>query len=183
MRARSSTVGLLATIALSLPADTAPHFTLESTGAVRLAVSSTEARVGLTHEPLNGRPGLEISLGATTGEAALILLTYADEPLRPGRYPVGRELPRDPSAGRRFQPCFVAGSVERTEGFFHGESGWVTITAVEDGRISGEYEMHARGFLARDTDDENQWVTVRGKFGAAGDARTMHALATSPAAK
>ena len=40
MLARSSAVGLLATVALSLPADPdAPYFTLESSGAVRLAVT------------------------------------------------------------------------------------------------------------------------------------------------
>lgn len=173
MRARSSTVGLIATLALSLPADTAPYFTLESTGALRLAVGGGEARVGLMSEPVNGRPVLEISLGATAGEAALMLFTYADEPLRPGRYPVGSELPEDPAAGRRFHPCFVPGTVERPLGFFHGEIGWVTISTVEGGRVSGEYEMRARGFLAEDMEDENQWVTIRGTFGAQGDSTVV----------
>jgi hypothetical protein len=169
MLARSSTVGLLAILTLSLPADPAPSFTLESTGAVRLAVTGGEARFGLMREPVNGRPVLEISLGATAGDAALMLFTYADGALQPGRYPVGSELPDDPSAGRRFHPCFIAGTVERPLGFFHGEIGWVTITAVEDGRISGEYEMRARGFLASDMEDEDQWVTIRGAFAAQGD--------------
>lgn len=40
----------------------------------------------------------------------------------------------------------------------------MTITAVEGGRISGEYEFRARGFLASDVTDENQWVTIRGTF-------------------
>jgi hypothetical protein len=60
--------------------------------------------------------------------------------------------------------------VERPEGFFHGESGWVTITAVESGRISAEFEMQARGFLAAKPSAEDQWVTLRGKFTAAGDS-------------
>lgn len=181
MIARSSTVGLLATLALSLPADTAPHFTIESTGAVRLAATGQEARVGLTREPLNGRPVLEISLGATTGEAALVLYTYADEELRPGRYPVGSELPADPAAGRRFHPCFIAGTVERPLGFFHGEIGWVTITAVEGGRVRGEYEMRARGFLASDMEDEDRWVTIRGTFGAQDDGTVARIAAASAA--
>lgn len=169
MRARSSTVGLLTTLAFSLPADSAPRFTLESTGALRMAVTSEEARFSLVPEPVHGRPVIGISLGATQGDGALLLYTYADEALRPGRYPVGPALPEDPSAGRRFHPCFVAGTVERPLGFFHGEIGWVTITAVEGGRISGEYEMRARGFLASDMEDEDQWVTIRGTFDAEGD--------------
>ena len=171
MLARSSTVGLLATIALSLPADpAAPYFTLESTGAVRLAVTSDEARYGIIPEAVNQRPVLGISLGATRADGVLLLYTYADEVLRPGRYPVGSSLPEQHFAGRRFHPCFVAGTPERPLGFFHGESGWVTITAAEAGRISGEFEIRARGFLAADMTDEDQWVTLRGTFSAEGDS-------------
>ncbi len=171
MFARSSVVGLLATVTLSLPADPgAPYFTLQSSGAVRLAVSSADARLELMPEPVNQRPVLGISLGATQGDVALLLYTYADETLRPGRYPVASSLPEQPFAGRRFHPCIVAGTVERPVGFFHGESGWVTIIAAEDGRISGTYEIRARGFLADDASVEDQWVTVRGTFGAEGDS-------------
>lgn len=180
MLARSSTVGLLAAIALTLPADpAAPYFTLESTGAVRLAVTSEEARYGMIPDSVNHRPVLGISLGATRGDGVLLLFTYGDEVLRPGRYPVGSSLPQQRFAGRRFHPCFVAGSSERPLGFFHGESGWVTITGAGAGRISGEFEIQARGFLAADTTDEDQWVTVRGTFGAEGDA-TVAAIDAVP---
>ena len=176
MLARSSAVGLLATMALSLPGDTpVPYFTLQSSGAVRLAVSSDEARYGISPESVNQRPVLAISLGATRAAGAVLLYTYGDEVLRPGRYPVGSSLPEQRSAGRQFHPCFVAGSVERPQGFFHGESGWVTITAAEAGRITGEFEIRARGFLAADTTNEDQWVTVRGTFSAEGD-RTAVAI-------
>jgi hypothetical protein len=181
MRARSWTVGLLATLALPLPADPAPYFTLESTGALTLALTSAEARFGLMRDPDKGRPILALSLGAERGEAALLLFTYADEPLRPGRYPVASSLPQQPFAGRRFHPCFIAGSVERPRGFFHGEIGWVTITAIEGGRISGAYEMRARGFIASDPKDEDRWVTIRGTFGADGDSAVARALAVSAA--
>ena len=170
MFARSSAVGLLATVALSLPADpAAPYFTLQSSGALQLAVTSEDARFEIMPEHLNRRPVLGISLGATEGDAALLLYTYGDEELRTGRYPVGSSLPEHPFAGRRFHPCFIAGSPDRPLGFFHGETGWVTITRSEEGRISGEYEIQARGFLAADTSGEDQWVTIRGKFGAQGD--------------
>jgi hypothetical protein len=172
MLARSSTVGLLATIALSLPADpvAAPSFTLESSGALSLAVTSDEAQYGIVPNSVNHRPVLAISLGATRGDGALLLYTYADEVLRPGRYPVGPSLPEQRFAGRQFHPSFVAGSMERPLGYFHGESGWVTITATEAGRISGEFEIRARGFLAADMTDEDQWVTVQGTFSAEGDS-------------
>jgi hypothetical protein len=171
MLARASALSLFTTVALSLAADpAAPHFTLESSGALRLRVSNTDAHYELLPEPFHERPILGISLGAKQGEVALLLYTYADEPLQPGRYPVASSLPEDRAAGRWFHPCVVAGTVERPAGFFHGESGWVTITAVESGRIVGKYEMRARGFLAADTTNENEWVTIRGTFGAAGDS-------------
>jgi hypothetical protein len=178
MLARSSTAGLLVALTLWLPADPpAPHFTLESTGALRLAVTG-EATYGLVPEPVNGRPVAGISLtGADTG-SVLLLYTYADEAIGPGRYPVGPSLPDHPLAPRRFHPCFVVGTAERPQGFFHGEAGWVTITAVEGGRIAGEYEIRARGFLAADPEDEEQWVTVRGTFSADGDS-TAAAIRTS----
>jgi hypothetical protein len=170
MRSPSSLLGLVATLAVSLPSYPASSYTLEATGALRLASSGQEAGYGVMRDPSNGRAILHISLGATQGEAALSLFTYADSDLVPGRYPVAMSLPEDPSAGRWFHPCFSAGTVERPVGFFHGETGWVTITSVGDGQITGEYEIGARGYLASNMDDENQRVTLRGTFVAAGDS-------------
>jgi hypothetical protein len=171
MRARSSAASLLAALALSLlPGPDAPSYTLESTGAIRLVLSGGEASYGLMPEPVNGRPVINISLGPTQGEGALWLFAYADEVLRPGRFQVANWLPEQPFAGRYFHPCFVAGTVASPRGFFHGETGWVTITSVEGGRISGEFQIRARGFLAADTSDEDQWVTLRGRFSVTGDS-------------
>ena len=175
MRARSSMVSLLATMALSQSADPLPYFTLESSGAVSLAVTSGEARYGIVPDPRGGRPVLSISLGATKAEGSLSLFTDGEAALRPGRYRVSSSLPEQPTAERWFHPCFVAGTVERPRGFFHGESGWVTITSVEQGRITGEYQIRARGFLAPDLADENQWVTIRGTFSAEGESETASA--------
>ena len=179
MLARSSAIGLFAAMALSLSSDSAPYFTLRSDGAVHLSVTGDEARYAIMPQPYHGRPIISISLGATQGDAALLLFTYADEPLRPGRYPVANELPQAAFAGRRFHPCFIAGTVERPQGFFHGESGWVTITAVEAKRIAGEYEIQARGFIAADTANEDRWVTLRGSFGAQADSAVAGAQAAS----
>ena len=175
MYARVSILGLLAVAGLSLPAGPAPEFTFRSTGAVDLSSSGTEAGYGLAPELVNGKPELVISLGATTGQGALLLFTVGDALPRTGRYPIYFEW--DPAGaagqGRWFHACFVAGTTERPMGFFHGQAGWVRITAVDAGRISGEFEVRARGFLAADTTDENQWVTVRGTFTAEGDSTVI----------
>jgi hypothetical protein len=62
----------------------------------------------------------------------------------------------------------MPGTAERPLGMFHSESGWVTITESMPGRIAGTFELRARGFLASDAKDENQWVTLRGTFAAEG---------------
>jgi hypothetical protein len=36
--------------------------------------------------------------------------------------------------------------------------------------MSGEFELQARGSLAADINEEDQWVTVRGSFVAVGDS-------------
>lgn len=60
------------------------------------------------------------------------------------------------------------------------ESGSVTITRAKAGRISGRFELEARGFVAKNLDDEDQWVTVSGQFEAQGDS-TIVALRSAPA--
>lgn len=175
MYARTSTLGLLAAVVLSLPLAPAPEFSFSSIGAVHLNVTGIEARYGLAREMVAGRPQLTISLGANTGNGALMLFTAGDALPRKGRYPVYFEW--HPSGavgeGRWFHACLIAGTVERPEGFFHGQTGWVRVTGVEPGRISGEFEIRARGFLASDEADENQWVTVRGTFTAEGDSTVV----------
>jgi hypothetical protein len=146
-----------------------PSFSFTTSGAVELAVTSNEVRYGLTPETGEGRPLLDISLGANTGSASLGLYTSGDRPLRPGRYAVLPAWPGE-GAGDWFHACLVAGSVERPVGVFHSESGWVTITRAEPGHLAGEFLLHARGFLATDMDNEDQWVTVRGTFVADGDS-------------
>ena len=179
MLARSSIAGLVGTIALALAtAPDAPHYTLESTGAVRVTTTGTDATIGISADPVGGRPILAIALGATRGDGALLLHTVADERLRPGRYPVAT-TPSTPRTGRLFHPCFIPGSSDKPLGFFMGEQGWVTITAVEGARVSGSYEMRARGFLATNPKEENRWVTVRGTFVAVCDSTVTGAEALS----
>ncbi len=170
MFARASILGMFAATSLSLSSDSAPSFQLEASGAVTMAVASDEASYGLSPERIKGRPILAISLGATRGEGSLSLYTQGDQLPKTGRYPVLPDWPDEFDGDRMFHACFIAGTVTRPVGAFHGETGWVTITSVEEGRISGEFELRARGMLAADITDESEWVTVRGSFVSAGDS-------------
>jgi hypothetical protein len=169
MSAHTTVLGMLAATALSLPSDT-PCFTFDASGAVSLSVTSDEASYGLIPERVNEARVLAISLGATRAQGSLTLYTQGDHPPRPGRYPVHFSWDEQADGGPMFHACFIAGTPERPLGYFHGESGWVTIDRVQAGQISGEFELQARGSLAADMNDEDQWVTVRGSFVAERDS-------------
>jgi hypothetical protein len=169
MFARVSTLGLVATMALSTSSGPAPAFTLESTGALSQSVRGTEAHYSISPDLVEGKRELAIALGPTGAKGAIWLFTPADEVLQPGRYPVVHTWaePRDAKAAARlFHACYMPGTAEHPLGMFHSESGWVTISEVGSGYIVGEFELRARGFLASNEKDENQWVTVRGTFTA-----------------
>jgi hypothetical protein len=152
----------LTAIALAFPVNHAPRFTIGATGAMTMNVTGDEARYGRVPAEAAGHPGITISLGATRAAGALRLSVPGDRMPESGRYPIGT-----------FEAYFVAGSPERPLGWFLGESGWVTIVKSEAGRVSGEFEIRARGFTTGDPDNENQWVTLRGEFEAQGDSTMM----------
>jgi hypothetical protein len=158
--------------AIATPSSRFPFFALDASDAVNLVVSSDEARYGMVPEVVDGSPLVVISLGATSGEGSLTLMISGDRLPPSGRYAVrsGEALG---VGGLHFRAFFVAGSPEHPVGAFHGESGWVTITRSEAGRIAGEFEVQARGFLATDLDDENRWVRVLGHFEARADSTTF----------
>ena len=167
---RTATIATIAAAAVALAWQSAPTFTLQSTGAVTLRATGQEARFGVLSQAVRGRPILIVSLGATASAGALQLTVAGDRPPAPGRYPIQSswdELATDPTS---FHASFMPGSVERPLGWYHGESGWVTITEAGPNRMSGTFEVRARGFTAADPLDEEQWVTVRGSFDAAGDS-------------
>jgi hypothetical protein len=179
MDARSSaTLGILAAIALALPVPPAPTFALHSTGAVQLQTGGSDARYGLVPSAIQGRPILMVSLGATSTPGALQLTRLGDRLPAPGRYPIRSswdQLERDTTA---FHASFMPGTAESPLGWFHGESGWVTIAEVHGDRIAGEFEVRARGFTSANSDDEDQLVTVHGSFVASGDS-TATAIASA----
>jgi hypothetical protein len=167
---RTATLGTLAAAAVALAWLSAPTFTLQSTGAVALHASGQDARFSVVPQAVRGHPILIVSLGATASDGALQLTVAGDRPPAPGRYPVRSSWDELGTDNTSFHASFMPGSVERPLGWYHGESGWVTITEARRDRMSGTFEVRARGFTAADPLDEEQWVTVRGSFDAAGDS-------------
>jgi len=127
MLARPSTLGIFAAMALALPPSRAPFFTLGAGGAVNLAVTSDEARFGLSPVDVEGAPLLTISLGATSAVGSLSLSMTGDRLPPKGRYPV-RPWEDRIASRPQFEALFVAGSPDHPVGAFRGEFGWVTIT-------------------------------------------------------
>ena len=170
MYIRTATLGALAAAAVGLAWRSAPTFTLQSSGAVTLHATGQQARFGVVPRAIRGRPILIVSLGASASAGALQLTVAGDRPPAPGRYPVRSSWDELGTDSTSFHASFMPGSVDRPLGWYHGESGWVTITEAGRDRIAGTFEVQARGFTADDPLDEERWVTVRGSFDAAGDS-------------
>jgi hypothetical protein len=169
MYVRSITVGALFAIALNLPAYLAPRFTLDTTGAVHLTAVGHDARYGVI--TADGSSLLTLSLGSPgTGSVLQLRMPGASLPAL-GRYPI-RSTWDDPATQTAFHAFFAAGSPEHPLGWFHGESGTVTITRAAGGQLSGSFEIRARGFLTADKIEKERWVTVTGSFEAEGDSTT-----------
>ena len=160
MYARSIALGILAVLDFAPPTPPAPAFTLESTGALRLSTAGYEARYGVVPSPVKGRPILLVSIGDPVGQSVVHLVLPTDRLPPPGRYPIGNGA---------FQASFMAGPAAHPLGYFRGQSGWVTITEADQGHIAGTFTVRARGFLAANTGNEDEWVTVQGSFDADGD--------------
>jgi hypothetical protein len=178
MYSRAATLGVLAAVAYALPVPSTPTFSLHATGAVTLGAAGHDARFGIIPQAVRGRPILLVSLGATGAAGALQLSVAGDRAPAPGRYPIRSAWDEQGSDTNSFHAAFLPGTADRPRGWYHGESGWVTITKSEDGRIAGGFEISARGFATVDPADEDRWVTVRGSFDAQGDS-TVRTIAAA----
>jgi hypothetical protein len=167
MYVRHIALALASGLALSMPVHLTPRFTLQTTGAVQLNAGGHDARYGVIGE--EGSSTLTVSLGATGPASALQLRMPGAGLPAEGRYPIRSSWDK-PATAPAFAAFFAAGSPERPLGWFHGESGTVTITRVADGRLSGSFEIRARGFLTADTSEQEHLVTVTGSFEAEGDS-------------
>lgn len=168
MSPRLLPLGLLAAILILLPRTPARSFSLRASGAVTLSITSDEARFGHIPAAIGGDPTVTIALGTVGARGSLTLSTWSSRVLSEGQYPIRGRDDRN-AANTDFKALFVAGSAEHPRGVFRGESGWLTITRAEAGWLWGTFELRARGFLAVNVADENQWVTLRGSFVAQGD--------------
>ncbi len=167
MFARIAAYSILAALSLRT-AGQAPRFTLGTTGAINLSVAGAEARYWVESNEVYGRPVITVSLGATGARGALTLSIAGSRLPAAGRYAIIQSVSGE-GADRGFSASFAAGSPEHPLGWFHGESGHVTITESDAGHVVGEFEIRARGFTSAAMENENQWVTVRGTFRAEGD--------------
>lgn len=175
MYARSTTVGILAAAALALTVQSAPNYTLRSTGAIRLDAAGHEARYGMTPSAVRGRPVLTLTLGGDTAAGAIHLSLPGGRLPTPGRYPIRASWETPATA---FHASFMAGTAEHPLGWFEGEVGTVTITEAGGGHIAGSFEIEARGFLGSDPANEDRRVTVRGRFDAEGDGTAATVAST-----
>src|SRR4051812_39639453 len=129
MYAQSITLGLLFGVAFAPPIPSAGSYALQSTGVVQLRATGYEARYGLVAG--DGLPILSVSLGAADAPGAVHLSLDADRLPAPGRYPIG---------SKSFHASFMPGTAEHPLGWFHGESGWGTISATGAGHNLGRLE-------------------------------------------
>jgi hypothetical protein len=167
MYVRPIALAFASALALNMPTDLAPRFSLETTGAVQLIAGGHDAQYGVIGD--EGSSMLTVSLGATgSGSALQLRIPGAGLPAE-GRYPIRSSWDK-PATAPAFHAFFAAGSPERPLGWFHGESGTVTITRAADGLLTGSFEIEARGFLTADTSEQEHWVTVKGSFKAQGDS-------------
>jgi hypothetical protein len=167
MYVRAITLAAASALALNMPTYLAPRFTLETTGAVQVIAGGHDAWYGVIGD--EGSSMLTVSLGATGSGSALQLRIPATGLPAEGRYPIRSSWDKGATTPA-FNAFLAAGSAERPLGWFHGESGTVTITRAADGQLAGSFEIEARGFLTADTTEQEHWVTVKGSFKAQGDS-------------
>ncbi|HEY8259469.1 MAG TPA: hypothetical protein VIG08_17555 [Gemmatimonadales bacterium] len=142
---------------------TGSRFEAHTTGAKTLTLRGS-AEFG----PVRGTQGsgpIVLTLGATSPTGA-VLFTLRSVP-GPGVY----HLSADPSEG--IQALVVTGPPTASTGAFRARAGRLTITRSTHDLIEGRFEIDAIGFDAADPADEDQELTVFGKFTA---------TATAPAA-
>ena len=133
-----SKLAALVTMAFAIPVNSASRFTVDTSGAISVNAAGADARYGVIPAEANGRAMLTISLGATNRRGAVLLSIAGDRLPVKGRYPIENSA---------FHAVFVAGSPERPLGWFHGESGWVTITHAVGGHVSGKQRVSGQTLL------------------------------------
>jgi len=122
-----------------------------------------EAEFGTVQNPDRSSGAFVVSLGACSHQGAILFTRRSGAPLEVGRYRI--------SAGAEGEDEILAlvltGSPTRPTGAFRGESGWLVVTAASDRLITGQFHVHAIGFLAAEPNREDRRVNVTGSLSAA----------------
>jgi hypothetical protein len=100
-----------------------------------------------------------ITLGAYSGDGALVFSRWNSAQPSAGSYPITPEPTED-----GITALVVTGSPTRPGGAFRADRGTLTITHASPSGLAGEFELHARGFGVADPDRDDREVTVRGSF-------------------
>lgn len=173
-----SILGMRAAMMLALPTTfaTDAQFALSTSGALRLTATG-RAEYGALPATNEVPAAFSITLGAQSESGALVLMQRVGTVPLAGRYAVS-EWSGD--GGADFSAIFVAGSPAEPIGVFRGESGSITITATQPGRIEGKFRIEARGFLAASPDKEDVKVTLTGTFVALGNSTVANVQQVAP---
>lgn len=122
------------------------------------ARSQGEAEFGLIHGEPGDAPALTVSLGARSGDGAVVFTRVGGPDLMPGVYPISEE--------GDVRALVVTGTPAQPTGVFRAESGVLTVTEASDKSLRGEFRLGAKGFLASAPADESRRVSVSGEFTA-----------------
>lgn len=136
------------------------RFEAHATGARTLTLRGA-AEFG----PVRGTEGqgpFVITLGATSSTGAVLFTLHDGSRPKPGVYPVSD----DPSKG--VQALVVTGSPARSTGAYRARGGTLTVTRSDSSHLEGRFTIDAVGFEAASPDNEEQELTVFGKFNAEG---------------
>lgn len=153
--------GLLA-LACWQTTDARPEFTLELTGAVALR---TAGRVEHGSTGNAAEPWYTITLGGRDGAAAVVFTRRTPIPSGPGRYLVGEgQLASD-----GFSALIITGPPSHPTGVFQVQHGVLRLVNAGSSQLSGEFELHAAGFLSEAPEQDEWAITARGRFNADDD--------------
>ena len=122
-----------------------------------------EAEFGPVQNPDRSSGAFVVSLGVCGQQSAVLFTRRSGIPLAVGRYRIAEPA----NSEDEILALVLTGSPTRPTGVFHGESGWLVVTAASDLFTAGQFHIDAIGFAAADPGQEDRHVNVTGSFTAA----------------
>ena len=121
-----------------------------------------EAEFGAVQNPDHFSGAFVLSLGACSPQGAILFTRRSGTPLAVGRYRISAGAEGE----NEVMAMVLTGGPTSPTGAFHGESGWLIVTAASDGVITGRFEVDAVGFVAAEPQREDRRVNITGSFSA-----------------